>query len=100
MKRILFAVLLGSLAGGSLAGGAVLPTVKTAQVGDLGRVVVSASGRTLYHYTDEAKGKVDCTGGGGEPGDRERTRPNSRHRQNTYSRLCFAKKKKIHRFTS
>src|SRR5204862_100284 len=45
------------------AGGAVLPTVKTAQVGDLGRVVVSASGRTLYHYTDEAKGKVDCTGG-------------------------------------
>ena len=63
MKRILFAVLLGALAGGSLAGGAVLPTVKTAQVGDLGRVVVSASGRTLYHYTDEAKGKVDCTGG-------------------------------------
>ena len=62
MKRILFAVLLGALAGGSLAGGAVLPTVKTAQVGDLGRVVVSASGRTLYHYTDEAKGKVDCTG--------------------------------------
>jgi predicted lipoprotein with Yx(FWY)xxD motif len=62
MKRILFAVLLGALAGGSLAGGAVLPTVKTAQVGDLGRVVVSVSGRTLYHYTDEAKGKVDCTG--------------------------------------
>ena len=62
MKRILFAVLLTALAGGSLAGGAVLPTVKTAQVGDLGRVVVSSSGRTLYHYTDEAKGKVDCTG--------------------------------------
>ena len=62
MKRILFAVLLAALAGGSLAGGAVLPTVKTAQVGDLGRVVVSASGRTLYHYTDETNGKVDCTG--------------------------------------
>ena len=62
MKRILFALLLGALTGGSLAGGAVLPTVKTAQVGDLGRVVVSASGRTLYHYTDETKGKVDCVG--------------------------------------
>jgi predicted lipoprotein with Yx(FWY)xxD motif len=62
MKKILFAVLLGALAGGSLAGGAVLPTVKAAQVGDLGHVVVSVSGRTLYHYTDEAKGKVDCTG--------------------------------------
>src|SRR5207248_110901 len=24
--------------------------------------VVSATGRTLYHYTDETKGKVDCAG--------------------------------------
>ena len=63
MKRLLFAVPLAALAGGSLAGGAVLPTVKTAKIGTLGKVVVSASGRTLYHYTDETKGKVACTGG-------------------------------------
>jgi predicted lipoprotein with Yx(FWY)xxD motif len=62
MKRILFAVAAAALAGASFAGGAVLPTVKTAGVGTLGKVVVSASGRTLYHYTDETKGKVDCTG--------------------------------------
>ena len=63
MKRLLFAVPLAALAGGSLAGGAVLPTVKTAKIGTLGKVVVSASGRTLYHYTDETKGKVACSGG-------------------------------------
>jgi len=62
MKRILFAVLLAGLAGGSIAGGAVLPTVKTAKVSSLGTVVVSATGRTLYHYTDESKGKVGCSG--------------------------------------
>ena len=62
MMRLLFAIALAALAGSSLAGGAVLPTLKTAKVGTLGKVVVSASGRTLYHYTDETKGKVDCTG--------------------------------------
>ena len=62
MKRILFAVAVAALAGASLAGGAIAPTVKTTSVGTLGKVVVSASGRTLYHYTDEARGKVDCTG--------------------------------------
>ena len=61
MKRILFAVLLMALAGGSLAGGAVVTTVKTASVADLGKVVVSASGRTLYHLTAESKGKVACS---------------------------------------
>jgi predicted lipoprotein with Yx(FWY)xxD motif len=59
-KRIMFAILVGALAGGSLAAGAVPATVKTATVGTLGTVVVSANGRTLYHYTDETKGKVDC----------------------------------------
>lgn len=62
MKRIVFTVMLAALAGGSLAGGAVLPTVKTAKVASLGNVVVSSTGRTLYHYTDETKGKVDCAG--------------------------------------
>jgi predicted lipoprotein with Yx(FWY)xxD motif len=63
MKRIVFAVLLAGLAGASIAGGAVLPTVKTASVASLGKVVVSSTGRTLYHYTDETQGKVDCSGG-------------------------------------
>jgi predicted lipoprotein with Yx(FWY)xxD motif len=62
MKRILLALVTAALVGASLAGGAVLPTVKTTSVGTLGKVVVSASGRTLYHYTDETKGKVDCSG--------------------------------------
>ncbi len=63
MKRLLFAVALVALAGGTFAGAAVLPTLKTAKVGTLGKVVVSASGRTLYHYTDETRGKVACSGG-------------------------------------
>jgi predicted lipoprotein with Yx(FWY)xxD motif len=63
MKRLWLVIPLAVLAGSSLAGGAVLPTLKTAQVGTLGKVVVSASGRTLYHYTDETKGKVACSGG-------------------------------------
>src|SRR5262245_30503503 len=62
MKRILIVVAAAALAGSSLAGGALAPTVKTTSVGTLGTVVVSASGRTLYHYTDETRGKVDCTG--------------------------------------
>jgi predicted lipoprotein with Yx(FWY)xxD motif len=64
MKRTLLVVLLAVLGGSSLAGGAVVPTVKTAKIDTLGSVVVNSTGRTLYHYTDEAKGKgkVDCTG--------------------------------------
>jgi predicted lipoprotein with Yx(FWY)xxD motif len=62
MKKILLALVTAALVGASLAGGAVLPTVKTTSVATLGKVVVSASGRTLYHYTDETKGKVDCSG--------------------------------------
>ena len=62
MKKILLALVTAALVGASLAGGAVLPTVKTTSVATLGKVVVSASGRTLYHYTDETKGRVDCSG--------------------------------------
>src|SRR5512133_1828794 len=62
MKRSLLPLAAAALAGASLAGAAVLPTVKTASVGTLGTVVVSATERTLYHYTDETRGKVDCKG--------------------------------------
>jgi len=62
MKRILLALALAGLAGSSLAAAAVLPTVKSADVGTLGTVVVSAKGHTLYHYTAEAKNQTKCTG--------------------------------------
>jgi predicted lipoprotein with Yx(FWY)xxD motif len=45
-----------------LAAGAVLPTVKTAKNTDLGTVLVSPTGRTLYHFTSDTRTKVKCTG--------------------------------------
>jgi len=44
-----------------LAAGAVLPTVKTAKNTDLGTVLVSSTGRTLYHFTSDSRTKVKCT---------------------------------------
>jgi len=61
MKRSVPAAILVVLVSASLAGAAARPTVKAATVGTLGKVVVSATGRTLYHYTVEAKGQVECT---------------------------------------
>jgi len=62
MKRFVPALLSLVLVSTPLAGAAVVPTVKTATVGSLGKVLVTATGRTLYHYTVEAKGQVECTG--------------------------------------
>lgn len=62
MKRILFAVALAGLCSSSLAGGAVTPTVKTASIETLGKVVVSSTGRTLYHYLGDRTGKATCAG--------------------------------------
>jgi predicted lipoprotein with Yx(FWY)xxD motif len=39
----------------------VLPSVKTADNADLGSVLVSATGRTLYHFTSDTRTKVKCT---------------------------------------
>jgi predicted lipoprotein with Yx(FWY)xxD motif len=61
-KTTLFVIIAACLCGASLAGGAALPTIKTADVASLGTVVVSSNGRTLYHYTDESKGRIDCKG--------------------------------------
>jgi predicted lipoprotein with Yx(FWY)xxD motif len=44
-----------------LAAGAVLPTVKTAKNADLGTILVSSTGRTLYHFTSDTRVKVKCT---------------------------------------
>ena len=43
-----------------IAAGAVLPTVKTAKNTDLGTVLVSSTGRTLYHFTSDTRTKVKC----------------------------------------
>ena len=36
--------------------------VKVAQVGTLGRILVTAKGFALYHWTQEKHGKIKCTG--------------------------------------
>jgi predicted lipoprotein with Yx(FWY)xxD motif len=41
---------------------AALVTVHTTQNSALGKILVSASGRTLYHYSSEPKNVVKCTG--------------------------------------
>ncbi len=38
------------------------PTVKAAQISGFGKLLTTSSGLTLYHYTDEGRGKIDCKG--------------------------------------
>jgi predicted lipoprotein with Yx(FWY)xxD motif len=52
----------GVLAASAMAG-AQRPTVKVVQTSGYGKLLATSSGLTLYHYTDEARGKVDCKGG-------------------------------------
>jgi predicted lipoprotein with Yx(FWY)xxD motif len=49
-----------ALAGG--AGGQKTATVKVVTTADYGKVLATSGGLTLYHYTDETRGKVDCKG--------------------------------------
>ena len=37
-------------------------TVKAARISGLGTVLTTSGGLTLYHYTDERRGKIDCKG--------------------------------------
>ena len=37
-------------------------TVKAVTTANYGKVLATSSGLTLYHYTDETRGKVDCKG--------------------------------------
>jgi predicted lipoprotein with Yx(FWY)xxD motif len=39
------------------------PTVKVVKTASLGKLLTTSSGLTLYHYTDEKRGKIDCKGG-------------------------------------
>jgi predicted lipoprotein with Yx(FWY)xxD motif len=38
------------------------PTVKVVRTPALGKVLVTSTGLTLYHYTDEQRGKIGCKG--------------------------------------
>jgi predicted lipoprotein with Yx(FWY)xxD motif len=38
------------------------PTVKMVKTAGLGKLLATSSGLTLYRYTDEKRGKIDCTG--------------------------------------
>ncbi len=38
------------------------PTVKVTRTASLGKLLATSSGLTLYHYTDEKAGKIDCKG--------------------------------------
>src|SRR6187551_3827830 len=38
------------------------PTMKVMKTASLGKLLATSSGLTLYHYTDEKGGKIDCKG--------------------------------------
>ena len=62
---LVVAVVSAVFAGAALAGGAggqKTATVKLVKSADYGKVLATSSGLTLYHYTDETRGKVDCKG--------------------------------------
>lgn len=43
-------------------GAAQRPTVKVVTTSGYGKLLATAGGLTLYHYTDEGRGKIDCKG--------------------------------------
>ena len=49
-------------AAAAMAGAHQQATVKLVTTSDYGKVLATSSGLTLYHYTDETRGKVDCKG--------------------------------------
>ena len=55
------AVVAGVMAASAMAASS-RPTVKVMQTASLGKLLATSSGHTLYHYTDEKAGKIDCKG--------------------------------------
>jgi predicted lipoprotein with Yx(FWY)xxD motif len=51
----------GIVAAGAM-GASSHPTVKVMKTASLGKLLATSSGLTLYHYTDEKGGKIDCKG--------------------------------------
>lgn len=61
LAPLLLVVVAGVLAASAMAAGQ-RPTVKVVQTSGYGKLLASSGGLTLYHYTDETRGKVDCKG--------------------------------------
>ena len=66
LALLLAVAVVGAVAvGAALAGGTAghkTVTVKLVTTADFGKVLATSRGLTLYHYTDEIRGKVDCKG--------------------------------------
>ena len=56
-------VVMGVVAATAMAAPGAKPTVKVVKTTGLGKLLGTSSGLTLYHYTDEKGGKIDCKGG-------------------------------------
>jgi len=65
-RRLAPVLLAVVVAAGVVAAGAMAasshPTVKVMKTASLGKLLATSSGLTLYHYTDEKGGKIDCKG--------------------------------------
>jgi len=58
----LAAALAATAAVATNVGAAQRPTVKVVRTASLGKLLATPSGFTLYHYTDEKRGRIDCKG--------------------------------------
>lgn len=56
------AVVTGVVAASAMAASSSHPTVKVMKTSSLGKLLATSSGLTLYHYTDDKAGKIDCKG--------------------------------------
>ena len=65
-RRLAPVLLAVVVAAGVVAAGATAasshPTVKVMKTASLGTLLATSGGLTLYHYTDEKGGKIDCKG--------------------------------------
>jgi predicted lipoprotein with Yx(FWY)xxD motif len=63
LAPLLVVVVAGALAASATGAGAARPTVRVVQAPGYGKLLATSGGLTLYHYTDETRGKIDCKGG-------------------------------------
>ena len=61
LAPLLLVAVAGVLAANAMAAGQ-RATVKVVQTSAYGKLLATSGGLTLYHYTDETRGKVDCKG--------------------------------------
>ena len=61
LLAVVAAVAVGVAAASAMAASSQ-PTVKVMKTTSLGKLLATSGGLTLYHYTDEKGGKIDCKG--------------------------------------